>query len=51
MSWVCGDSHEVLEGRDKSFEEIAEHPLDERRRRRCVTSEGRTDPNMNKQRK
>ena len=35
MSWVFGGSSEALEGRDERVEEIAEHPLDERRR--CVT--------------
>jgi len=35
ISWVFGGSSEALEGRDELVEEIAEHPLDERRR--CVT--------------
>ena len=33
-SRVCGGSSEALQGRDERVEEIAEHPLDERRR--CV---------------
>jgi hypothetical protein len=48
MSWVCGGSpSEALEGRGERFEEIAEHPLDERRR--CVTDATERTQNIYKQ--